>query len=486
MLTILIYLLAPWADTIVLGVPPIERFTDLVIPFPGDSFEYPDETIINYDASTTKPGQFVSSPSIAVGVKMDLIDVTGFILSDDYYSPTNSTEVTVRFTVSVPVTGINWLNATQTNLKICRYRTSEISYVTSNTISSPTTIGTLTATADIPIRTGDIVYVKFFSNSASSPTVTFTTTSAGTFTAEATPFVDVSNVDWNALWPEIEATELLQDFLTRFNIIMKQKDGTIYLKSLEDILGDRTNAVDWSAKLTKTIKPIDFTLPMAQTNYLSYNDQVNDEELGRGAMEISNTTLPVEKTIYNSPFENCIAFTSDDFTNMAEILVFDADSTGITDFSNSPGLKLCTLRDYDLLTEPPITFDVLARYDYKIAYFVDTTQTKDTGFQYFVDQFYPRYEGCLQKNKVIIKEYYLDELDIKNYDPHKIIYDGEGYYLVNKISNFVPNRITKVELFKIALAPVEGTANTSGDSILLETGAGNYVLQETSDHILIE
>jgi len=50
---------------------------------------------------------------------------------------------------------------------------------------------------------------------------------------------------------------------------------------------------------------------------------------------------------------------------------------------------------------------------------------------------------------MIEKEFLLNEIDIQQYDSHKIIWDGEGYYLINKIKNFVPGKITKVELFKV-------------------------------------
>jgi len=65
---------------------------------------------------------------------------------------------------------------------------------------------------------------------------------------EATP-----TIDWNQFWPDIEVKDILKDFFVRFGVIAKQKKGTLYLKTIEEIIADRTNAVDWSGKLTKTI-----------------------------------------------------------------------------------------------------------------------------------------------------------------------------------------------------------------------------------------
>jgi len=109
--------------------------------------------------------------------------------------------------------------------------------------------------------------------------------------------------------------------------------------------------------------------------------------------------------------------------------------------------KLLTLKART--TETAITFDGAARTDYKLGYFVDITQTKDTGFQYFVDQFYPSLESSLQQNKTITKFFNLTEVDVASYDQHKMIWDGHGYYLP-KIDKFIPGKITKVVLFKVS------------------------------------
>jgi len=257
-----------------------------------------------------------------------------------------------------------------------------------------------------------------------------------------------SNVDWNEFWPDIEVKDILKDFFVRFGIIAKQKRGTLYLKTIEEIIADRTNAVDWSDKLTKTVKTIDFQTKYAQDNYFDYQDGVNDPTVGRGIMEIDNETLIPIDTLFSSIFESVsINLTAGNYRT-AHIYVYDSESVDNTDINDSPPFTLLTLRDPSV-TDPDITFYQTPRDDYKLAYFVDPLVAKDSGFQYFVDEFYAKYEFYLQKNKIVEKEYLLTEYDIFSYDSHKIIYDGEGYYLINKIKNYVPGRISKVELFKV-------------------------------------
>lgn len=132
-------------------------------------------------------------------------------------------------------------------------------------------------------------------------------------------------------------------------------------------------------------------------------------------------------------------------TGLPDIYLFETVLTIET--NEDPGLRLMTLKDRTV--EDSVTFDAIPRTDYRIGYFVDEDEDKDTGFQYFIDQFYATLEASLQKNKILTKFYLLTENDIKSSDPHKMIYDGDGYYLVNKIVNFYPGRVTKVELFKL-------------------------------------
>jgi len=460
------------------------RFTDLVIPFPGDNFDINEEDTDLYDVDTVSPGQSVLSPTTATGVKVNWTD-EGLIYLNDYTPPDSTVDIVITVSVTLDINTISYFNATGFYAKLILYRSAAETVIATTALidsgygSSPS----VTLTENITIQTGDLVYVKVYSNSNSSPTITFTIANTSTISVIGTNSIGLDYVDWNNLWPDITCKELLQDFLTRFNIIMKQKQGVLYLKTLEEIIGNRFNVMDWSDKLVKSDIDMDFTLSMNQLNHLDYNNQTVDDSLGRGTIVIDNTTLPFENTIYTSPFENCEAF-DNGYYNIASIPVFDEESTSMADFKNSPGLKLCTLKART--TEPTFEFDEgsgNSRSDYKLAYFVDETKAKDTGFQYFVNQFYPKYEQALQRSKIIVKRYLLTELDIQNYDPHKLMYDGEDYYLVNTIKNFVSDKITQVELFKGSSSPVVNPVVPpieESDFLLLETG--DYYLQEDDEY----
>lgn len=349
-------------------------------------------------------------------------------------------------------TSITWRALTLTN----SHRTLAAFFVDYNgsSVLAPTGYDDGTAIDSSSLISGVNIGVFTKEDTNTAPQVT----STGSFDGWATWHIAVYGTDatvlttWNDLWPDIEVKDILRDFFVRFGIIAKQKKGVLYLKTIEEIISDRPNALDWSAKLTKTDKPIDFQTKYAQDNYFEYQNGDNDPELGRGTLTIDNEVLDPIGTIYTSVFESVPTagfYTLYPTLWVSAVLnIYDEDSTDNTDIAQSTPFTLLTLRDRTA-DDPAVTFANTSRTDYKVGYFVDTTKAKDSNFQYFVDEFYPKYEAALQFNKIIEKEYLLTEYDIYNYDPHKMIFDGEGYYIINKIKNYVPGRISKVELFKV-------------------------------------
>jgi hypothetical protein len=224
---------------------------------------------------------------------------------------------------------------------------------------------------------------------------------------------------------------------------------------MEDIVNDRANAVDWSGKLLQDEPEIDFTTDYAQNNYFKYEqaEEVITPNLGIGNIDAPNTAFKMAKTIFTSPFQNTDTIQTGDY-NVAVVPVYVDDTVEIYDFENEPGLRLLTLKNrnfaHNQIAEPGITFDSILRTDYKMAYFVDGVKAKDTGWQYFLNQFYVWLDRAIQKPKAIEKMFLLTEQDISDYDPFKQVFDVKGYYIVNKIHNYIAGKITKVEPFKVS------------------------------------
>lgn len=266
--------------------------------------------------------------------------------------------------------------------------------------------------------------------------------------------VSLADVSWQLLLPDVLQTEMLRDFFVRFAIIPKQVGGTLFLKTLKEITEDTHNAVDWTSKRTSDPDQINYSpTPWAQSNIFSYAEDSGagiepDKNAGAGSIMARNNLLPGNRTLFSSFFEACEDSTI--FSVLAALVrVYDSASTSISDFNNEPGLRLLTLRAR-AAAEPNITFNAIARNDYKVANFLYPTGTKDTNWNYFIDRYYGQvFINGIDTIRMVTRRYALNELDIASYDPHKIIFDNGSYFIIEKIENYIPGRITKVTMLKI-------------------------------------
>ena len=434
------------------------NYTDLVIAYPNESFVYPQDLIQGFYDVGSNPSGGIGGSQWSLGFSNFFVTGTRGRWSSYYYPLTNPASVTATFSGTFNFTSITWSAGTTNGrywMELIRTRSAVETSVgttdgTSN-INYASTSGTITANfTGIDVRAGDTFNWRIRATATGG---TLTLNNAVVNTSNATVVADTTInravVSWNTLWRKIDCMKLIEDFFNRFGIIPKQVGATLILKTIQEIIADRSNAVDWSTKRASVEYAMSFDSGYALSNDFIYSDSdlVNLPNLGKGSLSVSNA-IEAAKTIFQSIFETCL--TANDYNstygNVAKIPVYGTTSTGIATFENTPSLSLLTLRSRT--TESAVTFNVTSRTDYKLAHFVDSVQTKDTGFAYFLGQYYGLFQSAIQSNKVIVRTYRLTELDIANYDPHLMIYD-DGYFIVNKISNFVPNQLTKVELFKV-------------------------------------
>lgn len=428
------------------------RFTDLVIPFPGKEFLYPESLIKSLPAKgyLNSPQSVVALlPSPRVTLDIDTIDYgTNLSTSTNRYTfPSDGVYKTARVVGIVYVSTFTLYDATTMTVALYLNNTTQLQ--SGLIISSDSSVDFDYTGTFAP---GDYIDIQMYSNGVllgldativNGIDVTF-------LTVIPSRTIDRTMVSWNYLWPDVSCEEIIKDFFTRFALIPKQVDNILYLKSLEDIINNRANAIDWSGKIVnRQDEEIDFGLRYAQNNYFNYEnlEDVNDSELGRGNIEIANQTTEMEKEIYTSIFGNARLVETNVGYRVGHIPVYDSDSNNIDQFANEPGIRLMTLKART--TETGITFNAISRTDYKLAYFVDPIQAKDTGWEYFLGQFYGGFTAALQNSKTVLKYFLLVDSDVSGYDPHKSVWDGNGYGIINGIKDFIPDQVTKVELFKV-------------------------------------
>lgn len=432
-------------------------YLDLVIPYPNDSFAYPKAIAdAYYDVGTGTGG--IGGSQWALGFN-DFF-VTGTKSSpygrwaNEYYPASTlvgADSMSVTFSGSFVFSSIVWSAGTSNGRYWMTLMKNGVEVYSTDGLSNITyanTSGTITASTTQTVLPTDVFKWRIRATATGGTlTANSAVVNCSNSTALGTTTINRTSVSWNALWRDISCDDLLSDFFNRFGIIPKQVGGTLFLKTIQEILSDTSNAVDWSAKRVSNQNILSFDSGYAQNNLFEYQDSDYSKEakLGTGEIDIAGS-LTSTRTMFKSFFEKVQTVAFSLFNNVAYIPVYGTTSTGIDTFENKPTISILTLRSR--VDETTITFNTIARSDYKLAHFVDGTKPKDTGFQYFLNQYYPLFSSAINKTKIIKRKYKLTEIDVSNFDPHLMIWD-DGYFIVNKISNFVPSKQTEVELLKI-------------------------------------
>lgn len=252
----------------------------------------------------------------------------------------------------------------------------------------------------------------------------------------------VTYISAQGLLPQMSQKDFLKDFFIRYAIIPKEDNGTIICKTINEVIRDKQSALDWTQKRDMSTKDkilYEFQ-NYAQQNYFKYEseDDFTDDETGQGSIDIENENLENQRTFYTSPFASSLTYKfgneTDGYVFAAYIPIIEA-----AEEENDPGLRLLLKRD---------------AYDWEdtsseVGYFQDGSAPYSLLWNDFIEENYSDFIESLQKAKFIQRYYHLTEVDIANVNQHRLIYDDGSYYLWSKVYNFVPGKITKVDMLKV-------------------------------------
>jgi hypothetical protein len=265
---------------------------------------------------------------------------------------------------------------------------------------------------------------------------------------QVSKIIDINSLAIGYCLPDITQTDLIADFVIRFNLLVKESEGTLYFKSVDEVLDDIENSVDWTNKRDTTIQDdIDFKPDYAQNNYFRYgkNDDLVTEYTGEGNFDIDNDGLEESREYYTSQFNS----TYDELVGtirMAHIPLYTVSVTP-REFDNAPGLRLLMVRDR-YTSEPSVTYNVTPRSDYLVAYFEDSQQDYDCTYRSFLATHYNTTKSSYQKYKSVSRVYVLNEIDIHTLDMFRLIFDNGIYFMINSIKNYIAGQKAKVQLLK--------------------------------------
>lgn len=289
-------------------------------------------------------------------------------------------------------------------------------------------------------------YAKVFTKAGSS--AGFTLNSGLVFGSQLNP---------SQCLPNIKQNDFLKDTCVRYCILpfVDEDNKIVYLKPFGDILDNIPNAVDWSDKVDETNEPkINFKIgDYAQRNLYKHKEDKFVPNIPYGSdslFTISNLNLPVEKTIYESPFAPSETQTKLDTSEMIYIDLHDGNG-----FNNDIQPRTCYIRhvnrsiDYtDGTSTTSVTTDV------PHTWFISDDRTYSAGWQKtLLTDYSTQLIGILQTPKVLTIDIRLTLIDILklNYFYPVYLKQYNSYFFISEIEQFdyTSNDSTSVKLIRL-------------------------------------
>ncbi len=276
--------------------------------------------------------------------------------------------------------------------------------------------------------------------------------------------------------------DFVKDLFMKFGLFPKFSGMDCELIVLNDILAI-PNYQDWTLKRANKKESIVFAWPnWAQKNWFRYpkikyqfpEDSIRDNVFD-DSVDFNNLNIDMMRDVYTSIFQpanqmpdfsyDIIPYkiaSSNVLIQGATMPVWETVPINYT-FDNEPQPMLVLLRDRDAGEGATIVYNGNARADYKVGFFVNqsltvgmtnhnglTWNTVDTGANGLIDLYYPRLQSLLGAfPKTVTRFYNLTLDDILHVDLLTPVRDNNDNFLISKIKNFIPGKITEVELIRI-------------------------------------
>lgn len=255
--------------------------------------------------------------------------------------------------------------------------------------------------------------------------------------------------------------ELVKDISNMYNLIIQTNEVTkgVFISPLDDLTANIPNAINWSGKVDLSKKiTVKYNIgSYAQKNKLEYSktDDVIDG-YGSDNLLVANTNLPNEKTLLT--ISTAASESQNIVLNENTPLIPLSESTNVSFNDKKNRILLLEPKDVQFtVTKISVSHSTTITTDVPFCYFSKTGKADSLDFTNLIAANYSTLQGMLNKIKFVAAYFQLKETDVVNIDFTIPIYldisDGKtvvnGYFYINKISNFKVDSSTLVELIRL-------------------------------------
>lgn len=269
--------------------------------------------------------------------------------------------------------------------------------------------------------------------------------------------VNESDYDFGAAFSEFSVRDFLTEVVHRFGLtLFKRKHENHYeFLTLQEQLQNATVA-DWSGKLAKKVSESYVYGNYAQRNWMrySYNDMKNNHN--DSYIEVANVNLLDSRDIIKSKIYSPEKLKAPFLNRQVNVYkLWDKELVENPEEGEKPyTYKSLDKRYYFLRSETVygnigLYSDAMGNSANAANYFVE--KATKLSFRDIIKDYYQPMRQLLENSRIITAELLLSEADVANFDFRKLYYFEQfsSYFLVNKITNYVPGKPVKCELIRI-------------------------------------
>jgi len=256
--------------------------------------------------------------------------------------------------------------------------------------------------------------------------------------------------------PDISQTDLLKTLANQFGLFFQVQDKNLHAFKFDELLSNKPNARNWSAKLNMTKEAI-VTTKMgryAQINYIRYAEDDTTAEHGDSSFLVADETLNSDTTVITFKVAASLLASVLGGFSVGVIPRYTLDENDEFQKTESSKQRMLTVKLLSLNGGVILTDGVADQAyagDLMLGAFEVPGATQDLMAEKLIANNYQGLVDSLDQLKLVRAEFVLNENDVKDFDFSTPVWVEQwgSYFYVNKITNFREGKMTSVQLVKL-------------------------------------
>jgi hypothetical protein len=289
--------------------------------------------------------------------------------------------------------------------------------------------------------------------------------------------VQTSSINFDNALEDFPIKQLITDVVNRFGLTIfpDKETNTLDFLTLEERLSN-AGVVNWTTNF-QTLKSERYAYgTYAQNNWFRYSYNDTNADYKDGVISIANVNLEASRDVLQSKFYAPLKDMTNQFAFPTNVYMLWEKETSEEDGEQVISYKPLERR-FHLIRSVDRTFSSRHIGSEQLATSATITSAPfesfvGLSFGDVVQNYYPTIKNILDRAKLTIAVMYLTPQDVGNFDFRKIYFIEQlgGYFLVNKISNWIANRLCDVELIKVEYQPESNVSSDEPTDTITITG----------------